>query len=198
MRYLATAVVWLTLGTSLIPTAQAAPASSLTSLPPCHCAEARRTLTGWKVIRDGFHFQVLFGFGGGPDTVGLFHAMEVGGTFKNGVTLELLHVFIQNKGIINDLGGPDLIGGWMPAIKFPLFFDDLIFKVGVGLGGIHVQEGGIKAKSGLGIAYGLDFHLPFFRRSGLTFSITALHVWYNYRGDHTHFGVALGLGYTFF
>jgi hypothetical protein len=44
----------------------------------------------------------------------------------------------------------------------------------------------------------LDFHLPFFKRSGLTFSVTLLHVWYNYRGDHTHFGGALGVGYTFF
>lgn len=181
------------------PSAMAAPAKSATTPEAdCDCQTTRKTLTGWPVIRDGFHFQVMFGFGGGPDTVGIFHAMEIGGTFRNGVTIELLHVFIQNKGIISDVGGPDLIGGWMPAIKFPMIFDDLVFKVGVGLGGIHIQNGGIKAKAGLGVAYGLDFHLPFFKRSGLTFSVTFLHVWYTHLGDHTHFGGALGVGYTFF
>jgi len=186
----------LLLGVAAVPSATAAPGQ--TTGADCDRPTARKTLTGRPVIRDGFHFQVMFGFGGGPDSVGIFHAMEIGGTFRNGFTIELLHVFIQNDGIISDVGGPDLIGGWMPAVKFPLVFDDLIFKVGVGLGGIHIQEGGIKAKVGLGVAYGLDFHLPFFRRSGLTFSVTLLHVWYNYKGDHTHFGGALGVGYTFF
>ncbi|MFH2007857.1 MAG: hypothetical protein ABI333_14840 [bacterium] len=154
----------------------------------------RPTLTGKEVIRDGFHFQVLFGWGGGPDSLGVFHAMEIGGTLGNGVTLALIHTFIQNKGIAGQHGGPDLFGGWMPEIKFPLFFDDLIVKIAIGPGGIHDQSNGIRAIPGLAWLYGIDYHLPFFRRSGMTLSAQMLHAWVR---KH-HFGFAIALGYTFF
>lgn len=157
--------------------------------------DERHTLTGRPVIRDGFHFQVSFGLGGGPDSVGVFHAMEIGGTFENGMSISLLHTFIQNKDVFSQRGGPDLFGGWMPQFKFPLFYDDLIWKVAIGPGGIHRQDDGIEADVGLGWTYGVDFHTPLGRRSGLTTSAQALHVQVN---DKHHFGVASALGYTLF
>lgn len=155
----------------------------------------RPTLTGRPVIRDGFHFQVAFGVGGGNDSHGLFHAMEVGGTFPNGMTLALLHTFIQNEGIFADHGGPDLFGGWIPTFKLPLGYDDLIGKVAVGPAGIHIQEDGIEVRGGVGWTYGLDWHVPLFRRSGLTLGTQMLHV--QEHGKH-HAGLSSSLGYTFF
>jgi hypothetical protein len=155
----------------------------------------RPTLTGRPVIRDAFHFQVAFGLGGGPDSLGLFHAMEIGGTFPNGMTLALLHTFIQNKGILSERGGPDLYGAWIPEFKVPLGYDDLIGKLALGPAGIHIQEDGIEVKGGIGWVYGLDFHLPFFRRSGLTLGAQMLHV--HEHGKH-HAGFSSSLGYTFF
>jgi hypothetical protein len=155
----------------------------------------RPTLTGLPVIRDAFHFQVAFGMGGGNDSHGLFHAMEIGGTFPNGMTLALLHTFIQNKGIFAEHGGPDLYGGWIPTFKMPLYYDDLIGKVAVGPAGIHIQEDGIEVEGGVGWVYGLDFHVPFYRRSGLTFGAQMLHV--HEHGKH-HAGFSTSLGYTFF
>lgn len=155
----------------------------------------RPTLTGLPVIRDAFHFQVAFGMGGGPNNHGIFHAMEIGGTFPNGMTLALLHTFIQNKDVFAQHGGPDLFGGWIPEFKMPLYYDDLIGKVAVGPAGIHIQDDGIEVEGGIGWFYGVDFHVPFFRRSGLTLGAQMLHVVEN---DNHHVGFATSLGYTFF
>ena len=78
------------------------------------------TLFGDTVNRDGFHFQVAFGWGGGPDSEGLFHAMEIGYTLENGWTLGYLHTFIQNEGFGEMHGGPDLFGGHMFEVKVPI------------------------------------------------------------------------------
>ncbi len=153
------------------------------------------TLTYRPVLRDGFHFQVAFGMGGGPDSSGVFHAMEIGGTFPNGWTLALLHTFIQNKGVLAEHGGPDLFGGWMPELKIPLGYDDLVAKVAAGPGGIHIQDDGIDAVLGLAWLYGVDFHIPFFPTSGLSLGLQMLHA--HVDGKH-HMGLSTSLGYTWF
>jgi len=177
---------------SLAPPAVAEPRGVQPGSP---AALQHQGLFGRPVIRDAFHFQVAFGLGGGPDTAGVFHAMEVGGTFKNGWTLALLHTFIQNKDVFAPNDGPDLIGGWMAELKVPLLWPELVAKVATGLGGTHDQSDGIKAFVGWGAAYGLDLHLPLFARSGLTLVTTGFNILV--QGQH-HFGAAAGLGYTFF
>jgi len=157
--------------------------------------DSAATLFGRPVIRDGFHFQVAFGVGGGPDTAGVFHAMEIGGTFKNGLTLGVLHTFIQNDGVFAENNGPDLFGGWLLMAKMPIFYPEIVGKIAVGLGGTHDQSDGINATGGLGWAYGVDFHLPTFARSGITLSALAIHAYVE--GKH-HFGGGFGVGYTFY
>lgn len=166
---------------------------------------AARQYTTWQsrslifkhdVERDVFHFQIMFGIGGGPDSRGLFHAMELGGTFNNGIVLALLHTFVQNKGIVGrDLPGePDLIGGWMLETKVPILFPEFEVKVAAGFAGLHDQPNGIKVIPGAGFAYGFDFHLPFFKSSGMTIGLTMLHAFV----PKHYFTASLGLGYTFF
>ena len=109
------------------------------------------------------HVWLSFGFLGpglwglGPDSNGLFHNMELGGTFPNGWTLAYNHVFIQNKGFAQPEGGPDLVGGHLLIAKVPVA-DTWVVKFGAGPGGIHIQSGGIKADIGLGLTYGIDHH----------------------------------------
>ena len=123
--------------------------------------------------------------------------MEIGGTFANGVTLSMLHTFIQNKGVLDQKGGPDLFGGWMAQVKVPVLFPELVVKAAFGLGGIHDQSDGIRAEAGLGWSYGVDFHVPFFAASGATVGLQALHAWVEKTGNH-HWGIATSVGYTFF
>ncbi len=176
------------------PTAQATQATEADQ-PVQHATwNSRSLIFGHPVERDGFHFHVSFGLGGGPDNEGLFHAMEIGGTFDNGVVLGLLHTFVQNKDMLGPDRGPDLIGGWMAQVKVPVFAPEFEAKFAAGFGGLHDQSDGIRVVPGFGISYGLDFHLPFFRASGLTLNLTLMHVWVP-----THyFSAAAGLGYTFF
>ncbi len=157
--------------------------------------ERSPTVWGRPVTRDGVHFQVGFGPGLGPDTSGLFHTMELGYSFS-GHTVALLHTFIQNKGIWGtDPSEPDLIGGWLLEYKHALYFEDLVGKFALGLGGTHEQEGGIKAYPGVGISYGVDFHFPLTSRFGPTLTLAAMNV--TSRGRH-HFGAGLSLGFTVF
>lgn len=186
----------LTLAPALLLAASATSAAAAAEPEPEEIVDGPRpTLTGRPVIRDAFHFQVAFGVGGGNDSHGLFHAMELGGTFPNGMTLALLHTFIQNKGIFAEHGGPDLYGAWIPTFKMPLYYDDLIGKVAVGPAAIHIQEDGIELRGAIGWVYGVDLHMPFFRRSGLTLGAQMLHV--HEHGNH-HAGFSTSLGYTFF
>lgn len=152
------------------------------------------------IERDWFHGQILFGIGGGPQNEGIFHAMELGGTFKNGMTLALLHTFVQNKGVIGPERGPDLIGGWMLEFKMPIFAPEFEVKVAAGLGGLHDQSGPtLKAVAGFGWAYGIDFHLPVFTSSGPTIGLTFIHSLVPYPGALVHYFTAgVGAGYTFF
>jgi len=147
------------------------------------------------VERDGFHFQVAFGLGGGPDNEGLFHAMEVGGTFDSGVTIGLLHTFVQNKGVIGPERGPDLLGGWMFEAKIPLFWPELELKAAAGLGGLHDQRDGIAFIPGFGWFYGVDFHLPFYETAGATLGLQVVHVMVE--SGH-YFAGAFSVGYTWF
>ncbi len=155
---------------------------------------SRSLIFGHPVERDGFHFHVSFGLGGGPENEGVFHAMEIGGTFKNGLTLALLHTFVQNKGVIGPDRGPHLIGGWMPELKIPFFFPEIELKVAAGFGGLHDQTNGIRVVPGFAWAYGVDFHLPIFRGSGPTVGVTLIHAVVS---QH-YFTAGVGLGYTFF
>jgi len=171
--------------------------AALTASP---VAEARpdpypRELLGRPVIRTGFHFQFSLGFGGGPDTEGVFHAMEIGGTFGNGMTLALLHTFIQNKGVARDKDGPDLIGGWLVEFKTPLHYPELVAKVAIGTGGKHIQGKPLKAVWGPTWAFGLDFHVPVAARSGPTLSFQGIHTFVE---QTHHVGFAGAVGYTVF
>jgi hypothetical protein len=159
-------------------------------------SSSRSLLFGHVVHRDLFHFQLSFGVGGGPDSSGLFHAAEMGWTFGGGWTFGILHTFVQNKGIIGPDSGPDLIGGWMLQVKFPVFFPEFEVKIAMGFGGLHDQSNGIVAIPGVGWSYGLDFHLPFFQHSGATIGLTCTHAFLDRGGQY--FTAGLGLGYTFF
>ncbi len=154
-----------------------------------------RNLLGREVVRSGFHFQFVIGFGGGPDTEGIYHAMEIGGTFHNGMTLALLHTFIQNKKVFRDKGGPDLIGGWLVEFKTPIHYPEIVAKIAIGPGGKHIQGKPLKAVWGPTWAYGLDFHVPVTRGTGPTLSFQGLHT--VVEGTH-HVGFGGGLGYTVF
>lgn len=148
-------------------------------------------------VRGGFHFQLEFGWGYGPTSGGLFHNMEIGGTFrKSQVTVALDHTFIQSKDFDMPKGGEHLVGGWMLMLKKPVWNNRLVAKGAAGLGGIHDQTNGIKATGGLGISYGLDYDLPVFQSSGVTLSFQCLHAFIP--GPIHHFWAALGVGYTFF
>ncbi|MCH2109102.1 MAG: hypothetical protein MK135_07220 [Polyangiaceae bacterium] len=162
------------------------------TLPP----GTRLGLWGRPVKRQGFHFQLGFGVGGGPDTVGLFHEMELGWTTR-GYTFGMVHTFIQNKGFFGtEKGGPDLIGGWMFQFKMPIYWPDLVVKVALGLGGTHEQaDGKIIAHPGFGASYGVDFHFPIWPRFGPTLSLVFLNV--TAEGQH-HFGASGGLAITLF
>lgn len=157
--------------------------------------ERAQTLFGGPVDRSGLHFQVAFGAGGGPTSVGLFHAMELGHTFDGGVTLGVLHTFIQNNGIGPTRGGPDLFGGWMAEVKVPIVVPEIVAKGAIGLGVTHDQTDGWSASGGFGGAYGVDFHIPFFAKSGATVLLTGIHT--VVEGAHD-FGASLALGYTWF
>lgn len=148
-------------------------------------------------VRGGLHFQALVGWGYGPTSGGLFHNMELGGTFrKSQVTVALQHTFIQSKGFAMPSGGEHLVGGWMLMLKKPIWNNRLVAKGAAGLGGIHDQTNGIKATAGVGIAYGLDYDLPILQSFGVTISFQCLHAFIP--GPIHHFWAALGAGFTFF
>lgn len=159
-------------------------------------ATAQPTIFGRAVQRDGVHFQVAFGWGGGTPGGGVFHNMELGGTFANGQSLAYNHVFIQLRGFAQASGGSDLIGGHLLVWKLPLYFDDLVLKLAAGPGGTHDQSDGIKAHWGFAWAYGLDLDLALLGTSGLTLGLTGIHVVTGQAGHQA--GWALSLGYTWF
>jgi hypothetical protein len=169
---------------------------TLAAEPGDFATAARRSLLFDRPVeRGGFHFQVAFGVGGGTANEGLFHAMEVGGTFDNGMTFALLHTFVQNKGVLGPERGPDLLGGWMLELKVPLFVPDLDLKIAAGLGGLHDQSDGIRLIPGFGWSYGVDLHLILLPSSGLTVGLQVVQV--AVESGH-HWAAATSLGYTFF
>ena len=164
-------------------------------------ASNRSLIFGHVVERDYIHFQIVFGLGGGPNNEGLFHAMELGWTFPGGWTVGLLHTFVQNKYFLGPdrgpfgVNNPDLIGGWMAEVKFPLLWPELEIKFAMGSGGLHDQTNGIRGIGGFTWAYGLDFHVPFFKSSGATLAMHMIHT--HVAGLHFYTG-GVGLGYTWF
>ncbi len=174
------------------------------ALPLARAEEPKPTLYGNRPVdsavvkdvrRGGFHFQILFGIGGGPDSEGLHHAMELGGTLNNGVTIALLHTFVQNKGFLRTKDGPDLIGGWLLEAKVPIARPEVVGKIAVGPGGLHDQSDGIKAILGVGVAWGVDFHLPVTKRFGPTLGITVMHA---HAQGRSYVTGSVGLGLTVF
>jgi hypothetical protein len=169
------------------------PIIALLAAAPAH-AEITPTIFGRPIELRGFHFQVGFGAGGGPDSLGVFHQMEVGWTTRSELTFGMIHSFIQSKGV-SEVAGPHLFGGWMFLFKMPVIWKELSYKLALGPGGTHDQTDGIKPHWGVSWLYGLDLSYPWFQGSGPTLSLVALHA--VAEGRH-HFGVSLGLGYTFF
>ena len=160
--------------------------------------QARDTLFERPLERRG-RFDLVFGLGGGNHVAGLFHSMTLGGTFRNEWSLSLMHTFLQNKGFFRKNSGPDLYGGWLPVVHVPLRPRELSVFFGLGPGGYHVQDHGIKLVFGFFYTAGLDLVFPVHRRTGpiLRFSLTQAIV---PKGDDqlTTFGANLGLGWAIF
>ena len=148
---------------------------------------------GTKVVRDGWHAQLVVGLGGGINNDGLFAAVELGGTFKNGVTLAALHVFLQNQGVIGPSRGADALGGWLVECKVPVLVSEIEAKIAAGLGFV-VDELRPSLIPGVGLAYGVDVHLPIYAAHGPTAGITFFHALV----PQHYFTVGVGVGYTFF
>jgi hypothetical protein len=171
----------------------------LMSSAPAFTAHAtwnnRSVVFGTPIERDCLHLQLVVGLGGGRNNEGLFHAVELGVTFNNGLTLAVLQTAVQNRGILGPDRGPDLIGGWMLELKVPVFAPELELKVAAGLGGV-LDEAPPRPHliAGFGWAYGLDLHLPVFTSSGPTLGLTFIHALV----PAHYFTVGIGAGYTFF
>jgi hypothetical protein len=169
----------------------------LEQVDPTPAAPKRPTIFGRPIDRSGFHFHASLGIGGGTDTAGLYHAMEIGWSFK-GYTFSFLHALLQNKNELwTDKDGPDEFGGFFAQVQGPIYFDDLVWKFAAGVGGTVDQpdEGGFYPHPGFGVHYGVDLHFPIWPQFGPTLSLAAMNV--VERGDHT-FGVATALGITVF
>jgi hypothetical protein len=155
----------------------------------------RSLLFGTPVERDGLHLELVVGLAGGPRNEGLFHALEVGYTFSNGLTLAALQTAVQNRGVLGPDRGPDLLGGWMLELKVPVLVPELELKAAAGLGGVlDESRPALLLITGFGWSYGVDLHVPLFTSSGPTLSLTFLHVLV----PAHYFTVAVGAGYTFF
>lgn len=157
----------------------------------------QRTIFGRPIEREGFHFHASLGIGGGVDTDGIYHAMEIGWSYK-GYTFSFLHSLLQNKNELwSDKDGPDEFGGFFAQVQGPVYFEDLVWKFAAGVGGTVDQpdEGGFYPHPGFGVHYGFDLHFPIWPQFGPTLSLAAMNV--IERGNHT-FGVAAALGITVF
>lgn len=160
-----------------------------------HGYPERPTIFGRPIRFQGFHFHFSFGPGLGPDVSGLYHAMEIGYSFK-GYSVSFLHTFLQSKGVFwNNPDGPDEIGGFMIQARGPLYFEDLSWKLASGVGGTVDQSDGFHAKPGFGVHYGVDLHFPIWARFGPTLSLDGMNV---YSQGHHHFGAGLALGVSVF
>ena len=160
-----------------------------------HTTWTERSLIFEKPVeRDGIHAQVTLGLAGGLNNEGLFHTLELGYTFHNGLTLGVLQTGVQNRGVLGPDRGPDSLGGWLLELKLPLFFPELEIKLASGLGVLIDQWRGLHVVTGVGFAYGLDFHVPFFASSGATLGLTFVHVLV----PAHDFTVGVSVGYTFF
>ena len=166
----------------------------MTALP---AAGTKGTLFGRPVKRDGFHFQVAFGWGGGPTSHGLLHNMELGASFgKRGYTLAYNHIFIMSKDLFKPAGGSDMFGGHMLVFKMPFLVSELVVKIGMGFGENVDMSDGFKPSFGFGWTYGVDLHFPMTATSGITLGLMVVHAVTVDVGHQV--AVALFLGYTWF
>ncbi|TNE45023.1 MAG: hypothetical protein EP343_27510 [Deltaproteobacteria bacterium] len=163
--------------------------------------ESSESLWKSQVLRGGFHFHASFGVGGGPTSLGLFHTMEIGHTFKDagfatGWTLAYDHVFLLSPQQFRPEGAADMFGGHFLLLKIPLGLPHIVGKIAVGLGeSVDLTEGFVPY-FGFGWHYGLDFHFPATSRSGVTIGLNGVH---SITGQHGHlFGFGLTVGYTWF
>ncbi len=154
----------------------------------------RSLLFGTPVERDGFHLQLTLGLGGAANNEGLFHTLEVGKTFSNGLTVAAMQAAVQNRGVLGPDRGADAIGAWLCELKVPVVFPEFEVKVAAGVGWLLDELRGWRVIPGFGWAYGLDVHLPFFASSGATVGLTFLHALV----PAHYFTVGVGVGYTFF
>lgn len=158
-------------------------------------------LWGQQAERGGFHFKAAFGTGIGPTSLGLWHSMEIGGTFQrpgilNGWTMAYHHVFLLSAPQFRPNDAADMFGGHFFLLKIPLGLPEIVAKLSVGLGESVDLRTGFQAFFGFGWHYGIDFHFPWTRRSGMTIGLDAVH---SITGRHGHiFGFGLNVGYTWF
>ena len=127
------------------------------------------------VEREGLHFRVAFGWGGGPTSHGLVHDMELGGTIDDGLTLCYQHAFIWSRGLAKPDGGSDLWGGHFLMLKVPLA-DYVVYKAAVGLGENVDMSDGFRPRFGFGMTMGLDVDFPIWPTSGITLGVLVMHV----------------------
>jgi hypothetical protein len=116
----------------------------------------RSLLFGTPVERDGLHAQLAVGVAGGLNNEGLFHTLELGFTFRNGLTLCALQTGVQNRGVLGPDRGPDYLGGWLLELKVPVLVPELELKAAAGLGALLDEWKGLHVVTGFGWAYGLD------------------------------------------
>lgn len=125
------------------------------------------------IEREGLHFQIAFGWGGGPTSNGVLHDMELGGTLSNGWTLAYQHVFIWSDGIAKPAGGSDLWGGHHVLLEVPVH-ERIVCAMSLGVGENVDMESGFDARFGVGTTVGVEVDFPIWPTSGITLSATAL------------------------
>jgi len=143
--------------------------------------------------RDGLHFQVAFGWGGGPTSTGLLHNMELGHTFDDGWTMAYQHIFLMR---LDEPTGRDTYGGHLLMWKVPVVHDTVVAKMAFGIGENVDQRDGFDAKFGAGHTFGLDLHYPVWPTSGVTLSSMVFQIYTVDVGYQMAAGTALA--YTWF
>jgi hypothetical protein len=165
--------------------------------PNAFAQQERVSMFSRPVQRDGFHFQMMFGGGAGPGSLGLWHNMEVGTTLSgSGITLGYTHIFLLSESSFRALGHSDMFGGHMFLVKVPVGFPDLVAKAAIGLGETVELHNGFVPYFGFGWHVGLDWHLPMNKYSGFTLSASMVHAITPRHGSQLGFGISLG--YTWF
>ncbi|MCC6750332.1 MAG: hypothetical protein IT371_21890 [Deltaproteobacteria bacterium] len=143
--------------------------------------------------RSGFHLHLATGWGAGPSSGGVFHALEVGGTLSRApLTLGYAHVFVYSDGLTEGPSASDLFGGHFFFAKLRLWVPEVSAKAGLGLGENVDLVDGFRPRFGFGWYYGLELHVPVGRRTAITFGWTGLHAVTVDRGHQVAFVGSVG------